>query len=680
MRVLKFKGPLVRTVSIRPEDIDADERTIKGVSFSSEEPVERWFGSEILDHSPKSVRLERFKGGAALLFNHWRDQHLGRVSNPVIGADKKGRADIRFAKGGMAEEKWQHVQDGILTDVSFAYIPHTVILEKEEKGKPSTYRVTDWEPIEMSLVTVPADITVGLGRGADWDREYEVEVVTREESMFCQKCGKDPCACEPRGQGTKGASAPAPAPNREAVLLEVQTTERTRWTAIRGAAQKARELWPQMRSKLDELERQFVENGQDVDRFREAVFAEHERVGALRPADTSPQLGLSQKEVRDYRLVRLLRALGSIEDRPRLMQEAAYELEVSRAWGDKVKKDPKSAYIPPDVFSQPIRELLPPGYDIRNLSAAFAAYAGGAGFQLGRDLTVGSDAGGGYSVATNLLAGSFIELLRNASVLFPISTVLSGLSGNIAIPSQTGGATVYWVGEDGSITESAQAFGQLALTPKTAGCLTEYTRKLLIQSSIDIEVFVRMDFLASLGLGIEAVAINGGGSNEPTGILATSGIGDVSLGASVGGVPTWAGIVELETDVAVANAMGTWRYLTNAKARGKLKTTLKDATNPAGFIWDTGAGRDTPLNGYPVLVTNNVPSNLVEGGSGAVLSACIFGNFRDLIIALWSGIDLLVDPYTSSASGRVRVVAFQDVDCGLRHVGSFSAIQDMVTT
>ncbi|MCX8017681.1 MAG: phage major capsid protein [Rhodocyclaceae bacterium] len=174
---------------------------------------------------------------------------------------------------------------------------------------------------------------------------------------------------------------------------------------------------------------------------------------------------------------------------------------------------------------------------------------------------------------------------------------------------------------------------------------------------------------------MQQAAISGTGSgNQPAGLLTL--ITPSVVGGPDGAAPTWSHIVELESDVAVANALvDDMAYLTNAKVRGKLKTTSKVA-GQNGFIWENG---DTPVNGYRAAVTNAVPSNLSKGSATGVCSAIIFGNFRDLVIGMWGGLDLMVDPYTGSASGTVRVVALQDVDVAVRYTESFATMVDALT-
>jgi len=230
------------------------------------------------------------------------------------------------------------------------------------------------------------------------------------------------------------------------------------------------------------------------------------------------------------------------------------------------------------------------------------------------------------------------------------------------------------VAESGAPTESQQAFDQVTMSPKTVGAYTDISRKLLLQSSLDVEALVQQDLATVLGLAIQQAAINGtGASNQPSGLLTL--ITPSVAGGTDGLAPTWAHMVELETDVSVANAdVGTLSYLTNAKVRGKLKGTPK-VSGQNGFIWEGG---DTPVNGYRAAVTNGVPSNLTKG-TGTNLSAVIFGNFADLLIGMWGTLDLMVDPYSNSTSGTVRVVALQDVDVAVRHAESFATMVDAIT-
>lgn len=377
---------------------------------------------------------------------------------------------------------------------------------------------------------------------------------------------------------------------------------------------------------------------------REEELAEVSKRFQPKPVSNPNLLGMDSKEVRAYSLLRAINAAVKNDWRG-----AELEREASEEIAKRMGRTPEGFFVPLEVQS------------------------------MKRDLVVGTDGSGGYLVSTDLKPQSFIEMQRNKMMVKEAGAiVLGGLVGDVAIPRQTAGATFYWVGESGAPTESQQTVDQVTLTPHTGGAYTDISRKLLKQSSVDVENFVINDLAAVCARGIDLAALHGTNANDqPCGIAATTGIGSV-VGGENGAAPTWANIVGLETEVAVDNAdVGSLAYMTNAKVRGKLKSTLITATYGEDFIWDRRAG-NTPLNGYPCYVTNQVSSTLTKGNQ-SLSSAIFFGNWADLVIGQWGTLDILVDPYTGSTSGTVRVVALQDVDVAVRHAASFAAMLDALT-
>jgi HK97 family phage major capsid protein len=307
--------------------------------------------------------------------------------------------------------------------------------------------------------------------------------------------------------------------------------------------------------------------------------------------------------------------------------------------------------------------------------------------QLGqRDMTISPASAGGNLVATNLLSASFIDLLRNAMMVRAMgATVLNGLVGNVTIPRQTGGGTAQWVGEGAAPAEGGQVIGQVVLSPRTVAGFTDFSRLLALQSTPAIEQLVRNDLALILAIAIDLAVLHGVGGLQPLGIANTSGIGSVAGGTN-GAAPTWDHIVDLETQVANANAaLGRIGYLTNSKVRGKLKRTQKFSGTNGDPIWEVAGRADLPpgfgeMNGYSAGVSNNVSSTLTKGTASGICSAIFHGNWADVLIGEWGTLDLLIDPYTQSTSMNVRVVAHQTVDAALRRVESFSAMLDALTT
>jgi HK97 family phage major capsid protein len=235
------------------------------------------------------------------------------------------------------------------------------------------------------------------------------------------------------------------------------------------------------------------------------------------------------------------------------------------------------------------------------------------------------------------------------------------------------------VAENAAITPSDTTQDQVSLTPKHVGGIVELSRNMIQQTSLDVARMVENDLTQLIAAAIDAAAIKGGGSNEPAGLLATgSGIGNVPL-AAPGGVPTWDSVVALIAAVDVANALGgTLAFLTNGKAVSKMRRTLKtSADTSSNFIMNDAA----TLAGYSLASTQNVPSNLTKGG-GTALSALIFGDWSQLLIGFWSELDILVNPYESTAysKGNVQVRAMATADVAIRHALAFAAINDMITT
>lgn len=618
-RTIKPGTQLQRVATFDTRSANAEARTIE-LSFSSEQPYERWWGVEILDHSPGSVRMDRLRNAGPLLMDHNMRDQIGVVESARIGADGVGRAVVRFGQSARATEIWQDVVDGIRRNVSTGYLIHGAKLV-ETNDDVDTYRITDWEPMEVSIVSVPADTSVGIGRSAADGGDSPIltldpqpQTETRSMTIAAEpKTPVDVAAIERAAIDKANATAQ----QRVADIMAIG-----KMFAKHGGEARAAEA---------------LQDGKTVEQFRQQML-EHM---ASQPVPTA-DIGMTQKEARQFSFLRAINAIANPGDR-KAQEAAAFEREASDAVAAKMGRSAQGFFVPSDVQK--------------------------------RDLTVATAASAGNLVATELHSQSFIDLLRNKMMVTAMGAkLLTGLQGNIAIPRQTGGATAYWVAEGNAPTESAQTVDQVAMSPKTVGAYTDISRKLLLQSSIDVEQFVRTDLATVLALAIDLAAIAGTGlNNQPKGVLASSGIGAVVGGAN-GLEPTWAQIVALETAVAVANAdVGSMGYLTNAKVRGKLKTTSKVA-GQTGFIWEDGG----TVNGYRAGVTNQVPSNLTKG-TGTNLSAIIFGNWADLVIGQWGVLDLMVDPYSQSTSGTVRVVALQDVDVALRNAVSFAAMQDAIT-
>ena len=578
-----------------------DERSME-FPFSSEYPVARYFGNEILSHGYESADLSRLNDGAPLLYNHDPDRMIGVVERAwVDGEKKRGYAKVRFSRNKFAQEVLQDVRDGILRGVSFGYSIDK--MEEREDGLVAT----NWSPYEVSLAVIPADPTVGVGRSLEIDdSDVNVEV---ERSL--QDADPDTAASTASPVNTVTEEVmESTTTDVEVIRSEAVEAERTRIASINKLGE---------RHNLSDLARELISGGQSVDEARAAVL---EKIGTqpVEHSITANDIGLSDKETRSFSFVKALNYLSNQGD-AQARRDAAFEIEVGEAAAKQYERSSNGIVIPNEV--------------------------------LRRDLVVGTPTAGGDLVDDVLLAGSFIDLLRNRlAIAQDGATMLTGLQGNVSIPRQTSAASAYWVGENAAPTESQQAIDQINMTPKTVGAFVDYSRRLLLQSSIDVEGMVRNDLARVIALEIDRAAIYGtGSSNQPQGLTNVSGIGSETLT----GTGTFLEYIAMETDVATANAdAGALRYIVNAATRGGLKGTKKDAGS-GEFVF-----ADNEINGYPVIVSNQLANN-----------DALFGDFSMFCMGMWSGLDLTVDPYAGATAGTVRVIALQDVDFAVKQPGAF---------
>lgn len=609
-----------RFVDVQREALDQEARTL-AVAFSSEHPVERFWGAEILDHSPSSVRLGRMQNGGAVLVDHDPSDHVGVVESVQIDGDRTGRATLRFGKSQRAQEIWQDVVDGIRRHVSVGYAIHRMKLEEQGTESPDVYRVTDWEPYEISLVAIPADPNVGVGRAEE--RQFDVEIETNVSQ---------------EDQTMTDQIQPAPSVDVRAVQNEAREAELARVREILAVGEL---------HKMGDAARKAVAEGTSLDAFREMVLAD---LAKRQPVKADPGVGMSEKEVKQFSFLRAIRALQNPTD-AKAQAEAAYEREVSRAAAQRAGRSERGFIIPTDVLQH-------------------------------RDLITGtatSTAKGGNLIQTDVMGGSFIDVLRNAMVLPQVGArFMTGLQGNVAIPKRTTSVTAYWPGENTAPTEGTNVFGQVTMSPKTLAAYIDIGRRLAIQSSVDVEALVRDDLAQTLAIAIDEAALGAAKTNGPTGLRGTSGIGSVAIGTN-GGAPTWASIVSLVKEVEVDNALtGSAAFVTNPKVKAKLAATPKQSSGVEGNFL-LGAPYDS-LYGFPFVVSNQIPSNLTKGGSTGVCSAMFFGVWSNLIVGQWGGIELITDPYSLSTTGATRIVALAELDVCVRLPEHFAAVLDYTTT
>jgi len=600
-------GRQFRSLTFVRESINEENRTVE-LSFSSEEPVERWFGMEILGHAPGECDLSRLNNSGAFLMDHNTRDQRGAIESAVID-QKKGRAIIRLSSSERGEELWQDLKDGIRPHISVGYRVLEIIHVKRDENGVDWYRATKWQPYEISSVSVPADTSVGLGRSDDNDDTTDFNIELRElgmdedeilEQQEEENRAKKPVA-KPR------AKAPAVPVNEDSVRK--QETERCQEIMAMGS-----------QFGMGREAQEAVANGDPVDKFRQLVL-DGVRDKKVKPTGTEMNLGLDDKDVRRYSLINAVRA--SITGN---WKSAGFEREISVALADKMGKDARGFYVNYEVLAQLGR----------------AAQSTGAGM-------------GGELVATDLWSSQFIDLLRPNSIAAGLGVrFATGLVGNVDIPKMTSGASFYWIDEDEDGTESNVGLGIIKMSPKTIAGAVPITRRLMQQSTPDIDLLVRDEMLRGIGLGIDkAVFLGTGLNNQPLGIKNQTGVHAIPIPA---GGWDWNTIVAFETVVAESNALAAnMAYAMRPSLRGILKTTEK-AAGTAKYLWD-----GDQVNGYPGVVSTQLETD-----------AMLHGDFSQALVGMWGALDLTVDKSTKAASGGTVLRVFQDADVAIRHGAAFA--------
>lgn len=623
-----LEGQLLKRAEVADFTVSEDERTIE-FPFSSEYPTARYFGNEILQHDERSVDLDRLNDSAPLLFNHDPNKVIGVVERAWIDSNKKrGYVNVRFSRNSFAQEVLADVRDGVLRNVSFGY----AINEMEQRGA-GNFVATSWSPYEVSVVSIPADPTVGVGRALD-------------------------------AQPAASAASPTPQPEPEVPMENTPDLSAVRAEAAAEAAKAERARIAGITALTEkhgmaDMGRQLIEGGRSLDEARAAVLDKL----AIKPVETVAPVEMAAQERASYSITAGIRAMltGDWSSREAgLVRELSKEVEKSGV----TKSAERSFFVPFSALNQR------------------ATY-----------VTSGPTTGGNL-VATDLLAEDFIEFLRNQAVMLQLGVrTMSGLVGNVAIPRRSGVASTYYLStQTTAITQSESTFDQVTMAPKNLAALSKYSRQTLLQGTPGIEELVRRDLTDGINLAIDLGIMNGSGSSgQPTGIMQTSGIGSVAMGTN-GAAITLEKVVDLETAVMTVNGAvnpGSVAYLTNYKVLAALKKLRAggSTTGDGPFLFNTDAARigrgPTPgtLNGYPLAASNQVPSNLTKGSSSGVCSALLMGDFSQAMVGFWgNGLEITVgedqDDFSKALTSVRGIVTY---DVAVRDPKSFAAILDITT-
>ena len=602
---------------------DGDGRTFE-FPFSSEYPVARYFGNEILNHDPQSADLSRLNDSAPLLFNHNPDKVIGVVERAYIdGSSRRGYARVRFSRNAFAQEVLSDVKDGVLRNVSFGYS-----IDKMEERGGGDFVATAWSPYEISVVSIPADKTVGIGR-----------------------------SLMPNEPAASAAPTPDPVPQMDnttpdlaVVRAEAAEAERSRIAGISALCDK---------HGMGDLGRQLVESGRSIDEARAIVL---DKLGA-KPIETVAPIDMPLDERADYSITAGIRAMltGDWSSREAgLVREVSKQVEKSGL----VKTTERSFFVPFGALAQ------------RATYVTSGATTGGN--LVATDLLADQfiEFLRNQAVMLNLGVRTLPGLVGNVAI--PRRSAVA--------------STYYLSTQTTAITQSESTFDQVTMTPKNLAALSKYSRQTLLQGTPGIEELVRRDLTDGITLAIDLGILNGSGSSgQPTGIMQTSGIGSVAMGTN-GGAITLEKVVDLEAAVMNVNGAvnpDNVAYVTNYKVLAALKKLRAggSTTGDGPFLFNVdGAalGRyQTPaaLNGYPLAATNQVPSNLTKGTSSGVCSALVMGDFSQAMVGFWgNGLEITVgedsDDFSKALTSVRGIVSY---DVAVRDPKSFAAILDITT-
>lgn len=642
-----------------PEDYsEKDGKRALRVAFSSETPVLRMGDGiehkrgevyyEVLDHDPANANISLLQNGGAFIDEHTWERQIGSIDKAWIDPDKKGRADLSFADTDLGKERWRLMSTGHRKDISFGYIT-TRTLGESKASDGITVKRFAWEAFEITSTAVGADhFETGVGRNfnppVDSPKTVDVESIaknlTAQEKMKLRTLLLDPAVTE-TAAGGGGAATATVAVDEARVRSNEKAIERSRVKEITKVAEELEKDHPHCREKIRTITNEAISGETTLGDYQ--IRAMKEVIGA-KPAKPvlMADLGMSEDDQRAYSI---LRGIQSCIKRGKNIPDG----------------------LEGDVHAE-MEKLSIPGERSGFMVPANAPVRCQPSRRHNRDLQVSVFGQGGATVPTNLVT-PIIELLRNRMVTEKLGViVMGGLTGNVAIPRQTGAATAYSLPESSTLTKSTQVLDQILMAPHRVGAYNDYTKQLLLQSSIDVENFIRDDLMKVIALKWDSLIIYGqGAGSEPQGIVNTPGIGAVLFGAAA----TFAKLVAFETALAVLNADdGAMAYATSPSVRGTLKSAAKLLTGAttvaAQPLWENaGTPGEGMVNGYRAIASNQIQNNQV-----------IFGNWSDVIHALYGGYDVVVNPYSRDTDAAVRITINTFGDVAVRHAASFAVSSD----
>ena len=603
-----------RAMDLDDKTIDEESRTVR-VGVSSEEPVKRQFGMEVMDHTKENMNLEFLNSGRApLLLDHDMEKQIGVVESVELDENaRRLRASVRFGKGEQASEVFNDVVDGIRQNISVGY---RVDKKVEREDDPEDYYRVATTPMEISIVSIPADQSnlVGVGRSSSETLKSTIQI---KEKDMSEKIDLDAVRAEAAKSASKNAK-------------EIMTLARKH-------------------NKAD-LGEDAIGRGIDIAEFRGELL---DVIGNDKPLDTPVTvIEQSAKEKRTYSLGRMIQAQVTGD-----WKDAGYERELSEEITKRTGKQSQGMYVPDFAWRSGVMTTAATGAIAgENVTDQFVPT-----IQRG-DLFI--EALRAKQVMANLgvtYLGGLTNRVRMPKIATGAAAGFVEEAGDVSDQSPT----------DAGVTLQPRTLGAFATMSRLLMLESVPAIEQIVQDDLLRSIADKIEYYAIQGSG---------SSGQPTGILNDGNVNnlDISAGTDVAAL-TWADITDLvklvEEDNGVVNA-ATLGFLTNPKVKAKMANTVKVATTDSVMLlndpWNA-------IYGYKAEFTNNVPSDLDPGDGGSDASAMIFGDFSQLMVGLFGAPSIIVDPYSGSKSGDVQISVMQEVDVALRNAISFAKTDEIST-
>lgn len=601
-----------------------NSNSIFELSVASEVPYLRGFGYERLPMNSEAADISRVGSGMAVLYNHQSSEYIGIVEKMWF-TEGTMRAVLRFSKNSeLAKQIQADVEDKILRSVSIGYSvtewdnPKT----REKLDDIPIYTANRWELFEISIVSIPADASVGFGRqmGSPSCPECDSEMDGKADgSLVCPNCGTTVIPGQDM-EPTTVSEALVEVADDIAELVEVvaaagDVSLPVETETENSVAQDSPSVVEVMGCKPEKS----IDEGQDNIQHITILENKMDNLDTIQ----NPNLRLTEKEQKQYSLNRaIMMAADGKRD--------GFEFEISQQIAKDSGREPSGFFMPTSL----------------------------------RTFNITDAAGGANIVFTQ--EGAFIDYLRNKAVAVRAGAQTLSLSAKTALPRLDSDSSAVWVTEEGGTTIASASLSQVTLSPKKLITFTGYTRETLTLGTPSIEGIIRNNIYQAMTIAFDKAAFDGAGTSEPTGVLRTTGLPSSSFVAS-GSVINFGAAVNLWSKVATANAdNGSLAYVTTPGLLGYMRS------NPKFTYSSTGIAEGDICNGYSIFASNHIPTSQSNGHT------LLFGDFSNLMMAEFGAIDLIVDPYTSKHKGIIEIGASMLGDIQVKHIAGFCIIKSML--